>query len=377
MNPLNPTSTSQSEPIPNLLIVDDSPVNLQLLTGMFQRGKFKVRPAPSGELALQAARREPPDLILLDIDMPGLNGFEVCERLKADEALKTIPIIFITALDDVADKIKAFGVGGVDYVTKPFQFEEVAARVRTHLAVHRQERRLQEQLSQLKDYQRLSESLVEMIVHDIGSPVAAIQAGLALMQQSSPLSPATTAVLLENSNHACLKIQKMIADLLDIARLETGEMPTHKSPHDLVVTVRASAESVSMLAGSRTVRLELPESCRTTYDEDIMGRVVENFLLNAFKHTAPKGEITLSLAADGDYSRVSVTDNGRGIPAEFHQKVFEKFGQVELRSKMTGSGLGLAFCKLAVEAHGGQIGVESEPGRGSSFWFKLPVVPAK
>lgn len=360
------------EPLPNLLIVDDSPVNLQLLAGMFRQSDFKVRPVTSGELALQTARHEPPDLILLDINMPGMNGFEVCERMKADEALKGIPIIFITALDEVADKVKAYRVGGVDYVTKPFQFEEVEARVRTHLALCRQERQLQARLTKLKEYQRLSENLVAMIVHDIGSPLAAIQTGLDILRQTPPVAPATVAVLLENSSKACHKVQRMIATLLDVARLEAGQMPTQRTAHDLVVTLRTSAEAIATLAGARMVHLELPTSFQTVYDEDIVGRVVGNLLFNAFKHTAPNGTIKLALVADEAAARVSVTDNGRGIPREFHQKVFEKFSQVELRDKVAGTGLGLAFCKLAVEAHGGQIGVESELGQGSTFWFTLP-----
>ena len=124
------------------LVVDDLPANLQLLAGMLREHGFKVRLAPSGELALQAARLDPLDLILLDINMPVMNGYEVCERLQADEALQGIPVIFISALDDVIDKVKAFGAGGVDYISKPFQFEEVAARVRTHLTLSRQERQL-------------------------------------------------------------------------------------------------------------------------------------------------------------------------------------------------------------------------------------------
>ena len=361
------------EPLPNLLVVDDAPANLQLLAGMFRQSDFKVRPVTSGELALQAARHDPPDLILLDINMPGMSGFEVCKQLKADASLRGIPVIFLTAFDDAADKVKAFAVGGVDYVTKPFQFEEVEARVRTHLAIRRQERQLQVQFAELKEYQRLSKSLVEMVVHDIGSPLAAIQTGLEILQQNPSVAPATTVILLENSSKACRRIQTLIANLLEIARLEAGQMPTQLKSHDLVATLRASVESVATQAGKRTVRQELPDTFRILYDEDMVGRVVGNLLLNAFKHTAQDGEITLALAAEAGYARVSVVDNGHGIPAEFHEKIFEKFSQVELRHKVAGTGLGLAFCKLAVETHGGLIGVASEPGQGSTFWFKLPV----
>ena len=137
------------EGVPNVIIVDDTPANLQLLTGMLKERGYKVRPVPSGKLALQAAKNDPPDLILLDIMMPEMDGYEVCERLKADDKLKEISVIFISALNETMDKVRAFSVGGVDYVTKPFQFEEVNARVSTHLELQRQRRKLKENYEQL------------------------------------------------------------------------------------------------------------------------------------------------------------------------------------------------------------------------------------
>jgi len=138
------------EGVPNVIVVDDTPANLQLLTGMLKERGYRVRPVPSGKLALQAAKNDLPDLILLDIMMPEMDGYEVCERLKADDKLKEISVIFISALNETMDKVRAFGVGGVDYVTKPFQFEEVNARVSAHLELHRQRRKLKENYEQLR-----------------------------------------------------------------------------------------------------------------------------------------------------------------------------------------------------------------------------------
>ena len=131
MNPVKPTSRA-GQPA-NILVVDDTPANLQVLAGMLKDRGYKVRPVPGGKLALLAAKREPPDLILLDINMPEMNGYEVCEQLKAADQLKGIPVIFISALTEQLDKVKAFAIGGVDYITKPFQMEELHARVETHL----------------------------------------------------------------------------------------------------------------------------------------------------------------------------------------------------------------------------------------------------
>ena len=168
------------EDVPNVIVVDDTPANLQLLTGMLKERGYKVRPVPSGKLALQAAKNDPPDLILLDIMMPEMDGYEVCERLKADEKLREIPVIFISALNETMDKVRAFGVGGVDYVTKPFQFEEVDARVRTHLELQRQRRKLKENYEQLRRLEELRDNLVHMIVHDLRNPLTGISGFLDL-----------------------------------------------------------------------------------------------------------------------------------------------------------------------------------------------------
>jgi putative two-component system response regulator len=156
------TNTGKTDPIPgNILVVDDVPANLTLLAGMLKEKGHRVRPVPSGKLALRAVEHEPPDLILLDITMPEMDGFEVCRRLKQDTRFQDIPIIFISALTETLDKVKAFGSGGVDYVTKPFQFDEVEARVETHLKLHRYQSQLEELVE--KQVKEISDSQVSTI----------------------------------------------------------------------------------------------------------------------------------------------------------------------------------------------------------------------
>jgi signal transduction histidine kinase len=366
MNTLDPDLNAK------LLIVEDAPVGLQLLGGLLERRGFKVRLATSGEQALQAARDEPPDLILLDIHMPDMNGYEVCERLKTDEALKSIPIIFISSLRYVIDKVKAFGLGGVDYITKPYQFEDVEARVRSRLSIRRLEQQLQESLARLKDEERLRENLVHMIVHDMRSPLSGILACMNLLQASPQLDPATLQQIINSTHKAAAGLKEMTTQLLDVSRLEAGQIPINKEKHDLAESLRAAVESLSPQSGQRRVHVDAPASIMEVYDQDLVGRVVANLLANALKFTPPDGEIKLTLTRQSELVRVAVADTGRGIATEYHQKIFEKFAQAELGDKRVGTGLGLTFCKLAVEAHGGQIGVESEPGRGSTFWFTLP-----
>jgi DNA-binding response OmpR family regulator len=154
---------------PSILVVDDTPENLRLLSNLFREHDYEVRPVPSGKLALQAVEMDPPDLILLDINMPGMNGFEVCDALKQNEAWMDIPVIFVSALDEVFDKVRAFSVGGVDYITKPFQVEEVLARVRTHMALRRTQLQLSGTIARLRELEAMRESLFQMVVHDLKS----------------------------------------------------------------------------------------------------------------------------------------------------------------------------------------------------------------
>ena len=355
-----------------VLIVDDSLAAVKLLVTLFKQDALKVRVATSGALALASARREPPELILLDIGMPDMDGYEVCARLKADPQLQRIPVIFLTGRDGLIDKVKAFNLGAVDYVTKPFHLQEVEARVRTHLTLRRQERELQEHYDQLQELERVRDSLVHLVVHDMRSPLLALGGSLELMQSSSAFDPTTRAEAMAYAHRATAELMSMATQLLDISRLEAGRMPLCKQRHDLVRTLGLAVASLAALAGTRRVELQAPAAFPAVYDQEIVSRVVVNLLTNAYQFTPETGVVGVAVAGEADHVRVSISDTGCGIAAEYHQAIFEKFSQVDLRRKGVGTGLGLAFCKLALEAHGGRIGVESRPGQGSTFWFTLP-----
>jgi two-component system sensor histidine kinase/response regulator len=368
-------STSSGQ-VPSILVVDDTPANLHLLAGMLKDRGYKARPVPSGKLALQAAKSDPPDLILLDITMPEMNGYEVCRRLKADEHLKEIPIIFISALNETMDKVTAFGVGGVDYVAKPFQFEEVEARVKTHLQLRRQQRELQESYEKLRALEALRDSLVHMIVHDLRTPLNGIYGFLQLLEMEEKEQLSEKGVkYLERVVRSTVTLMDMISTLLDVSKMEAGEMKLHLTECDLAGAAHEVLTRVEALKRGRRVVLDAPGDAVTVIaDAELVTRVIQNLVGNALKFAPDGSEVRIGIEPGEGQVRVFVRDSGPGIPPEYHARIFEKFGQVEARAQQQkfSTGLGLTFCKLAVEAHGGHIGVESTVGQGSTFWFVLP-----
>jgi two-component system, sensor histidine kinase and response regulator len=366
----------------DIMIVDDVPANLDLLTNLLSEAGYRARPLPNGRLALQAARSDPPDLILLDINMPEMNGLEVCAQLKADPDLAEIPVIFISGLTETLDKVTAFGAGAVDYIIKPFHFEEVYARVKTHLELNRQKRELQQAYDRLRDLESLRDNLVHMIVHDMRNPLSVIILyGNLIKNQTLPEKAYgyVTTVL-----QSALALEELVASQLAVSKLEAGEMILDLEANDMEELVRQALEKAEPHRQARTITLAPPVQPITVIcDAHLITRVVQNILNNALKFTDKEtGVITIHIepvngATGEEKVCVRIIDNGPGIPAAYQERVFEKFGQVKSQQggRHQGTGLGLAFCKLAVEAHAGRIGVESESGKGCTFWFELPGRP--
>jgi signal transduction histidine kinase len=369
----------------DILVVDGTPANLQLLSGMLKEAGHRVRVVPSGTLALTSAANRVPDLILLDINMPDLDGYEVCRRLKANPELAAVPVLFISALSEPLDKVKAFSSGGVDYVTKPFQVEEVMARVRTHVENRRLQRalearalELEERNAALQRSEKLRENLVHMIVHDMRTPLSGLLASLQFLEEEA--APSLQKESRDDLRHAAIagrRLAQMIADMLDINRFEAGKLDLHPQQIRIGQLFERSLESLAGLVKGRHLRITVPGDLEVFGDPEIVRRVLVNLLGNALKFTPSEGRIDLGATPLGTGVRVTVQDEGPGIDARYHARIFEKFEQVNVRTEggLPSIGLGLTFCKLAVEAHGGRIGVESAPGKGSTFWFELPNAP--
>lgn len=366
-----------------IMVVDDTPANLKLLDNLLGERGYRVVTFPRGDLALKAAARNPPDLILLDINMPVMNGFEVCQRLKEDPALREIPVLFISALAETTDKVKGFAAGGVDYVIKPFEFEEVLARVRTHLALQdfrrqlqRKNQELDESYHKLQELEAMRESLTHMIVHDLRSPLMGVAGYLDLLDEElGETLSAENRELFDRAQAATRELTARISTVLDVYRLEGGAMPLNLEPVDL----RVLAEKAVMTLGAQTrevrISMEAPAlPVEVRCDRDLVGRVLGNLLDNAVKFAPMDSTVRVVLGTDDSRVRAEIHDQGPGVPAEHRATIFQKFRQVDAwkGGQRRGTGLGLAFCKMAIEAHGGSIGMDCPPEGGSVFWFVLP-----
>ncbi len=360
----------------DILIVDDTPENLHVLGTMLRAHGYKVRPAPSGAAALKACAAQPPDLLLLDINMPEMNGYEVCARLKEDPCLKEIPVLFISAHTDLDNKIKAFQAGGVDYITKPFQSEEVAARVATHLMLHRQRLELEENCRRIRTLDEMRKSLTRLIVHDLRGPLVALGSFLEIVERSDPNLQSKSKKYLGLARSTGRRLLDLATSLLDIDRLEENVMRLDLERVDLADLCRDAVSHLSSLIGQRTVTVETgPEPPIAEVDRSLMQRIIQNILSNALKFTdSTTGRVTLRAELSNSDAIVAISNNGPEIPPEYHKRIFEKFAQIE-EAQIPGvhaTGLGLSLVKLGVEAHGGKVELQSQHGEGTTFRLTLP-----
>ena len=360
-------------PAASVLVVDDTIENLRLLSNLLGEQGYEVRAVTNGRHALQAAEHDPPDLVLLDITMPDMDGYEVCRRLKATDRCKDVPVIFITALTDTADKVLAFDAGGVDCVTKPFQFAEVLARVKTHLALRRAQVALAESYQRLRGLEELRDNLVHMIVHDMKSPLAAIRIHLDLLKRPVAALSEDSQEDLQAALDSVDVVNRMANDLLDVNRLEQGKMPIERSVWDLTRMAAEVRATLAPMDRERQIDVESAGTVEAICDGAIIRRIMENLVSNAIKHTPAGSRVRIAIASRGGRARVEVHDEGRGLPPAAREKIFEKFVTLDDRHNRAhhSTGLGLTFCKLAVEAHEGTIGVEPRVPAGSTFWFEL------
>jgi two-component system, sensor histidine kinase and response regulator len=367
-----------------ILVVDDESVNQELMKEVLEDAGHSVDVASDGESALRRVREDPPDVILLDVMMPGMDGFTACSRLKENPATAAIPVLMITSLRDREDRLRGIAAGANDFLSKPADMQDVIMRVRNAVYTRLLHDRVLEDLNRLRELEQMRDTLSHMIVHDIRSSLTAVVWALRMLMREDaerPLTPEQRSRCLASAMSSTGEVLEMAGSVLDVNRLEEGRMPLAIAPHPVRPLIDEAVDSLGvMLRGNPLVIDTGDPSPVVQCDRDIVRRVLLNLLYNAVKYSPSDGTITIEAAAGDECVRVSVTDRGSGIPHEVQDGVFGKYVQVDGDGRrvdgMHSSGLGLTFCKLAVEAHGGTIGVESELGSGSTFWFTLPAPPA-
>ncbi len=360
-----------------ILIVDDNPENLRVLSQVLKRAGYEIRAATNGSQALASIEAEEPDLVLLDVHMTDMSGFEVCQKVKDDPRFDKLPILFLSALDDAVNKVQGFESGAVDYITKPFDADEVLARVSTHLTLRRTQDQLTSSFEKLQRLEKLRANLLHMIVHDLKSPLFALNTSLEFLREdTAEMLNADTLDTLDNILSTGGELAQMVDQLLDINQLEEGRMPIDCKPCDFAELVSTAVDAVKGISPEREIHLDIEQPAPVSCDAHLVRRVVENLVSNGLIHTPPEKPLTIEVRRGTDDVLFAVRDEGSGVPEDLKERIFEKFASAQARKdgQYHSSGLGLAFCKLAVEAHDGTIGVESENGQGSTFWFSLPDV---
>ena len=354
----------------DILIIDDTPANLTLLENILRAANHTVRSLPGGMLGLHSALVEPPALILLDIKMPEMDGYEVCTQLKADPRTRDIPVIFISALQETEDKIRAFAAGGVDYVTKPFQSEEVLARVGTHLSLRALQIDLHAAKERAEAANRAKSAFLANMSHELRTPLNAIL-GVAQLMAMNPRQDEENRRHVEIIRQGGEFLLELLNDVLDLAKIEAGRFECFPKPwspqeffQELEFLFRTRAEQKDLFF-QYEAHGTLPQVLLC--DPKRLRQIVMNLLGNAVKFTH-QGGVTLRSEFTDNKLILEVADTGPGIPAEMQEKIFEPFRQAgDSAQKIQGSGLGLSITRKLTEMMGGTVAVTSTEGVGSTF----------
>ena len=373
---------------PLILVADDVPANVELLFDQLDTLGFRTVAAYDGPSAVQAAFRHRPDLCILDVSMPAgdlgvddrSTGFEVCRRIKRDPRTARIPVIFVTALNDTTDRVKAIEAGGDDFLTKPHNRLVLGARVRSLLKLKAATDALEASYLRLRNLEKLRDDLMKMIVHDLKTPLTSMVATLEMLDDGDfgAVSESQRGAIGDCRGRAD-ELLRLIEDLLEVARLEETTLQLDLSRLDPASFLQDLVDewALRFRQADAHVTLEVaPGTPAIEADRSLVQRVLANLLQNAITHSNKAVTLRLSARPQDEGVLFTVADDGPGIPPEFHDVIFRKFERVRTPGLAHGSGLGLAFCKLAVEAHGGRIWVQSRPREGAQFHFILPLRPA-
>lgn len=362
-----------------ILAIDDTKGNLRVLLETLSAAGHEVLIASDGETGISTAQYAKPELILLDVMMPGISGYETCKRLKKNPETAHIPIIFMTALHETEEKVKAFQLGAVDFVTKPFAEAELLARVNTHLTVSRLQNDLTRRNAQLEDLNRLKNEFLGMAAHDIRNPLSTIvaTADLVELMVQQPTPSADLPNYITNISTAAVRISAIINNLLDVNAIETGERRLNEKILDLVPIVQQSVQQNQLNAQKKDIAIQFHSTtprATASLDDDSVCQVIDNILSNAVKYSPSGSTVSVSVGEIESVVRLEISDQGPGLSEEDLSKMFRKF--CRLAPKPTGgepsTGLGLWIVKQLTESMNGTIRCESTLGEGCQFIAEWP-----
>ena len=365
-----------------VLAVDDNPANLGLLFDVLDEAGFEVLISQSGESALKRAETTQPDILLLDVMMPGIDGFETCRLLKNQESTCHIPVIFMTAVTGTTDKVKGFELGAVDYITKPIQPKEVLARVRTHLTIQQLQRTLQqrneelaESLEREKELNRLKSRFVSMVSHEFKTPLTTISLSCNLLQRyGERMAADERGEELKIIERTVDYMHDLLDNVLTVSRWEAGKIAFQPTSTDVLHLCQGLVERFQAMYDT-THRLEFitnGEFLNTQVDPRLLEHILSNLLSNAFKYSPAGGTIWLTMTANEDSLVFQVKDEGIGISQADRQHLFESFHRGNNVENIKGTGLGLSIVKQFVDLHGGTVEVESQIQQGTIVTVILP-----
>jgi len=368
----------QEEEKQKILIVDDIPSNIQILAEAMRKD-YQIIFATTGEEALRIAMAEPhPELILLDIMLPDIDGYTVCRNLKKEKKTREIPIIFITAKSEETDETKGFEYGGVDYIIKPFSIPIVKARVQTHIELKRKRDMQKEMADRLEEINQTKNKFLGIAAHDLRSPLGSVRgfSRLLIEELSGQLTPDQQEfldIIYQQSKH----MLALVDDLLDVAVIESGKLDLRIQKDSVIEMVEKRIRLFQHKLNKKGIILNthfdsIPE---IAFDRTRIAQVMDNLLSNAIKFSPEKGKIDIKVQKGDDRICIDVIDEGSGIPLEHQPHIFGAFQK--FRKKQAGSekstGLGLSIVKRIIEAHDGTIQVLSAPDDGTTMRFTLPI----
>jgi len=361
-----------------ILIVDDVVSNVLLLKILLTNEKFQVCTANCGNGCIEMAKKEKPDLILLDVMMPDISGFDTAVILKKDPETMDIPIIFLTALNTPADLVKGFQVGANDFLTKPFNKEELVMRVVQQISLVAAKRIIIQQNEELRRTISNRDKMYSVIAHDLRSPMASIR--MVLNLAVSVVSPEAVGEeifsLLDKANRETEEAHDLLDNLLKWTKSQTGRMNVVYQDFDLDDVIPGVVDIFAMIAEMKKIKLQyIPSDDKITVraDNDMVKTVIRNFISNAIKFTPEGKGIEVYYKREGDFVRICVQDHGVGIAADRIGSIFHKGETTYGTGGEEGSGLGLQLCQDFARKNGGDAYVESVEGEGSTFSFTIPL----